>query len=68
MRLLCRDDHDKAEDRCPPHEFVAAGWDNDEGKWQSAIFCQSCGDVRTLEAPVIGAPTLETIRVESDAG
>ena len=65
MRLFCRDEHDKPEDRCPPHQFTAAGWDNEEGKWQSAIFCEACGDVRTLEPPAVAAPSLETIH--SDA-
>ena len=62
MRLICRATHDEPADRCPPHEFVAAGWDSDDGKWQAAIFCQSCGDVRTLEPNRITAPELESIR------
>jgi hypothetical protein len=62
MRLICRDSHDEApEDRCPPHLFTAAGWDDTEGKWQSAIFCQSCGDVRTLEPPAISSPAMESV-------
>jgi hypothetical protein len=68
MRLLCREDHDAIEDRCPPHAFHGALWD-DVATTLSVIYCEMCGDIRQLEAPSVSAPDLETVKVDqADAG
>ena len=67
MKFLCREDHDKPVDRCPPHDFNGALWDDvGTSTTLSVIFCEMCGDVRQLEAPQIGAPDWETAQVNED--
>ena len=69
MRLFCRDAHEKIDDRCPPHSFHGALWDDvGTNTTLSVIFCEMCGDIRPLETPSSAVPELETITVETDAG
>jgi hypothetical protein len=68
MRLFCRDDHDEPEDRCPPHAFHGALWDDvATNTTLSVIYCEMCGDIRQLEPPSLSVPDLETISAETDA-
>ena len=65
MRLVCREDHDEPEERCPPHEFTAS-WDKDTDG-NGVIYCTACGDVRPLSPPNIGAPVEESVAVEHES-
>ena len=65
MRFFCRENHDEEPERCPPHEFEAAGFDNPAGLFQARIFCKACGDIRELEVPMIGPVSIEA-RSESE--
>ena len=65
MRLFCRDDHDKKCPTGPEHDFADGGWTTDDGGI-GCFWCRRCGDVRQLMPATVSAPSLETIRVESD--
>ena len=68
MRLFCREEHDESEERCPPHAFHGALWDDvGTNTTLSVIYCEMCGDIRQLEAPQVGAPDLESVQVRDDA-
>ena len=67
MRLFCRDEHDKPDDRCPPHQFNGALWDDvGTSTTLSVIFCSLCGDIRPLEAPTFAVPELESISADTE--
>jgi hypothetical protein len=69
MRFFCREDHDELDDRCPPHEFHGALWDDIGANASlSVLFCTFCGDVRPLAVPSLVAPELESVTSEPDAG
>ena len=68
MRWFCREDHDQIEERCPPHDFNGALWDDvGTNTTLSVIFCSLCGDIRQLEAPSLIAPDIESVSVQTDA-